>query len=164
MNNPDEMYMISNEQIQQIRDINSQFSDDAYFYNYETYFNSVTNVIESIINGHINNIAVPNNNMANNNYLGNVLEEGGVDEPMDILDNDIYEEDIIPPMAHPLCEPLGIDRLINEITHDCSICFLPMELVNLTITRCGHVFHASCLNQALDYNTTCPQCRSQLVE
>jgi len=38
-----------------------------------------------------------------------------------------------------------------------------MEMINVTIARCGHPFHASCLFKALELKTDCPMCRTQLI-
>jgi len=59
-------------------------------------------------------------------------------------------------IAQPLfVAPIDIDR--------CAICFEDIAMVNVTITRCGHVFHSSCAFEALGNNVDCPMCRTQLV-
>ena len=46
----------------------------------------------------------------------------------------------------------------------CPICFEPLEMVNLTVTTCGHSFHSSCMFKALQRNDDCPLCRNQLMD
>jgi len=46
---------------------------------------------------------------------------------------------------------------------ECAICYEPIEMVNVAVTTCGHVFHASCAFKALDHADCCPMCRHQLV-
>jgi hypothetical protein len=46
---------------------------------------------------------------------------------------------------------------------ECPICYECIEMVNVTIARCGHTFHASCLFKALELKTDCPMCRTQLI-
>lgn len=45
----------------------------------------------------------------------------------------------------------------------CAICFEDIKMVNITVTRCGHVFHASCMFEAIAAKSCCPLCRTQLV-
>jgi hypothetical protein len=45
----------------------------------------------------------------------------------------------------------------------CAICFEEIKMVNVTVTRCGHVFHASCMFEAIAAKSCCPLCRTQLV-
>ena len=45
----------------------------------------------------------------------------------------------------------------------CAICFEDIKMVNVTVTRCGHVFHASCMFEAIAAKSCCPLCRTQLV-
>ena len=47
--------------------------------------------------------------------------------------------------------------------NECPICYENMEMINVTIARCGHPFHASCLFKALELKTDCPMCRTQLI-
>ena len=59
--------------------------------------------------------------------------------------------------------------LSKEIKHgDCSIC---LELLNssdheycLSITKCNHTFHESCIVTWLSTKTTCPICRANLLD
>jgi len=61
-------------------------------------------------------------------------------------------------LVKPLCEnPAGVNL------DECPLCYEKMEMVNLTITRCGHTFHSSCVFKALEYGDNCPMCRVQLT-
>ena len=43
---------------------------------------------------------------------------------------------------------------------DCSICAEPLESA-LTVTRCGHVFHESCLLEWFQHKPVCPLCKTE---
>ena len=45
---------------------------------------------------------------------------------------------------------------------ECSIC-LDIIQTDKKGTRCGHIFHRTCLELWMDKNTTCPICREELV-
>ena len=50
--------------------------------------------------------------------------------------------------------------------HDvCAVCQEAVDdgTIVRTIVRCGHVFHAACLDRWLEANTTCPMCMQQVV-
>jgi len=47
---------------------------------------------------------------------------------------------------------------------ECAICYEQIEMVNVTVTTCGHTFHSSCAFKALENNDCCPMCRHQLVD
>ena len=47
---------------------------------------------------------------------------------------------------------------------NCPICMEEMNMVNITVTTCGHTFHSHCAFNALMNNTDCPMCRHQLIE
>ena len=58
--------------------------------------------------------------------------------------------------------------LLVDVDHNdfenCSICLSRMEQVADTRqTICGHVFHKACIETWMQYNATCPFCRSVLV-
>ena len=60
-------------------------------------------------------------------------------------------------IAQPLFElPIHLDQ--------CAICYEELSMVNITVTRCGHTFHSSCVFNALEYGEHCPMCRTQLIE
>lgn len=50
---------------------------------------------------------------------------------------------------------------------DCSVCLQPMVLSddndNIRRSICDHVFHKICIENWLQYNTTCPICRAILI-
>jgi hypothetical protein len=66
-------------------------------------------------------------------------------------------------VSKPLVEPL-FALPCGFAFSECAICYEPIEMVNVTVTTCGHVFHASCAFKALDRADCCPMCRHQLVE
>lgn len=44
--------------------------------------------------------------------------------------------------------------------NECSLCLEPMTKKNITIALpCGHIFHTSCIKDALRHNKKCPMCR-----
>ena len=47
---------------------------------------------------------------------------------------------------------------------ECAICYEQIDMVNVTVTTCGHTFHSSCAFKALENNDCCPMCRHQLLE
>jgi len=46
---------------------------------------------------------------------------------------------------------------------DCPICLDSIDMVNMTVTTCGHVFHSSCIFNSLETTENCPLCRNQLI-
>ena len=66
-------------------------------------------------------------------------------------------------VSKPLVEPL-FALPCGFAFSECAICYEPIEMVNVTVTTCGHVFHASCAFKALDRADCCPMCRHQLVD
>jgi hypothetical protein len=69
------------------------------------------------------------------------------------------EEDIHRAIGKPLF-PIAKDFELPE----CSICFETIEMINISVTTCGHSFHSSCLFKSLQKNETCPLCRHKLVD
>jgi uncharacterized protein YbaR (Trm112 family) len=65
-------------------------------------------------------------------------------------------------VSKPLVEPL-FALPCGFAFPECAICYEPIEMVNVAVTTCGHVFHASCAFKALDHADCCPMCRHQLV-
>jgi len=49
------------------------------------------------------------------------------------------------------------------ILGECPICYDEIKMINMTVSRCGHVFHASCIFACLERRIDCPLCRTQLV-
>ena len=164
-------YILTNDQVDWIRAVTNEYNNDAYD-NYDYYYRNLNNIILNIVNNVVNN----------HHNVDNIIEHG---EPMEVdvlydVDETDYvgqdgagagasagavpveEEDSIPPMAVPLCPPLSLEQISECLATPCGICYRDMELVNLTITRCGHIFHASCMNDSLMYNAICPFCRTQL--
>jgi len=63
----------------------------------------------------------------------------------------------------PLVEPLFALPCGFEFP-ECAICFEQIEMVNVTVTTCGHSFHSSCIFRALESSDGCPMCRNTLIE
>jgi len=159
---------INNDHVDSIWRLSNQYDQELYNYDYDNYYNNINNIINGIINN------VMNNNMNDMTNRVNVADEEIANayeylhEPMDIDEEpeDAIRDEVmggeIPELDRPTCDPIDNERLLHELAHDCSICYRPMELVNLTITRCGHFFHASCLNTSMEYTPNCPYCRTQL--
>ena len=49
---------------------------------------------------------------------------------------------------------------------DCYICFDPYKPKELkrVLPKCGHVFHKKCIDKWLKHKSSCPECRSELLE
>jgi Ring finger domain len=130
--------------------------DSYYNHYYENYFNRFNNLI---LNELIRNNPIPE--PVPNPELIEAME---IDDPEPEPNPEPQEEDILPPLAVPTRPTLTPESLLEELAHPCSICYRPMELNNLTLTRCGHIFHFTCLETSFDYSTGCPQCRTTLVQ
>ena len=48
---------------------------------------------------------------------------------------------------------------------NCSICLRDISLFNrqVSVLNCGHFYHANCLNEWLDNELSCPECRAQVT-
>jgi len=66
-------------------------------------------------------------------------------------------------ISQPLVPPLFALPCGFEFP-DCPICFDSISMVNVTVTTCGHVFHSSCVFEALDHGDSCPMCRNKLID
>jgi hypothetical protein len=67
--------------------------------------------------------------------------------------------DVSKPLVAPLFAlPCGFEF------PECAICYEKIDMVNVTVTTCGHTFHSSCAFKALENKDCCPMCRHQLVE
>lgn len=97
------------------------------------------------------------------------VDHGSIAATLHSLEHDDYDDDIIveiektipcdchKSIAQPLFElPIHLDQ--------CAICYEELSMVNITVTRCGHTFHSSCVFNALEYGEHCPMCRTQLIE
>ncbi|GFS47300.1 hypothetical protein TNIN_2191 [Trichonephila inaurata madagascariensis] len=51
-------------------------------------------------------------------------------------------------------------KIVFQLPDTCPICLSPMQWPENR--QCGHTFHKSCLVQHLNYNNTCPMCRTPL--
>lgn len=53
----------------------------------------------------------------------------------------------------------------NIKLENCSICLDDiLEMVNITVTTCGHTFHSSCMFESIKKSACCPLCRHELLE
>ena len=55
------------------------------------------------------------------------------------------------------CQPIN-----NQTFGECPICYEQLNMINITVTRCGHTMHSSCIFTALETTDNCPMCRTQL--
>jgi len=82
----------------------------------------------------------------------------------------------VPPEIVAACNATGV-KLIDahellfkksvadtEIYNECSICYETIEKFNVSITRCGHTFHTSCLLTSSSIKNQCPYCRAILFD
>jgi hypothetical protein len=82
-------------------------------------------------------------------------EEGeGEDEEKEKEEKNEYDKCIAEPL---FCLPIGFTL------PECAICFDEIQMVNVTVTTCGHAFHSSCVFKALGRSDGCPLCRNQLI-
>ena len=48
---------------------------------------------------------------------------------------------------------------------ECSICLDTITKINITVTKCGHIFHESCIKKLFEASTlrhVCPLCRGNI--
>ena len=67
---------------------------------------------------------------------------------------------------HTTLTPFAAIDPRNALLHDtCGICQESLTADHLvrTVRRCGHGFHAACLDQWLEANSTCPMCMQHIV-
>ena len=94
--------------------------------------------------------------------LEDAFEEVEVDE--EEVDEDEEEKEKKPKVDTGLAIAKPIFALPCDVKLDqCPICFEDMEMVNITVTTCGHTFHSHCAFNALMNKTDCPLCRHQLI-
>jgi len=77
-------------------------------------------------------------------------------------ENEITEE-ILPDEYHTVVS----NTVCYDVTtlEQCSICFNDIENVNVTVTRCGHRFHSSCIFEMMaNGGRDCPLCRTKLAK
>ncbi len=88
------------------------------------------------------------------------------EEQNDMLNNIRPLNNIPPP---PLSEPPLLSRILG-VENTCVICLTnlidledqPGYIENVVLTKCNHVFHASCLDEWKKINPICPICRRPL--
>lgn len=97
------------------------------------------------------------------------------------LDEDLADPDMNPFDLNllELTSPRGLTRqqidgivaykcpaALPDLFHHCSVCmekFAAQDDIK-RLPRCGHLFHAHCINQWLELKNACPVCRAQVVE
>ena len=47
---------------------------------------------------------------------------------------------------------------------ECPICFDSIDMKNIAVTECGHMFHSTCIFRNLELRIDCPMCRHPLVD
>lgn len=47
---------------------------------------------------------------------------------------------------------------------DCPICLNCIGNTNIYVTKCGHVFHGTCIIKWMTNNNNCPICRAKICE
>ena len=94
-------------------------------------------------------------------------EEEDDEEDEDDEDDEEYNEEKKEKVCQIDCSVCTVKPLFQNPDgfnlNECPICYEKMEMINVTIARCGHTFHASCLFRALELKTDCPMCRIQLI-
>jgi len=100
--------------------------------------------------------------------IHNEEEEDDDNDWSTIASDDEQEDDAVEPVEPPCnchettAQPIFV--LPEGITlGECPICYDEIKMINMTVTRCGHVFHASCAFECLERRIDCPMCRTQLV-
>ena len=47
---------------------------------------------------------------------------------------------------------------------ECPICMDPLKQTDVFTTRCGHMYHGTCMIRHIKNNDSCPMCRGLLFE
>jgi len=74
-------------------------------------------------------------------------------------------EELLQEDYHTVIVPTN--HVCNDIVTDehCSICYNDIDKVNVTVTRCNHRFHSSCIFQMMaNGGRDCPLCRTKLAK
>ena len=50
------------------------------------------------------------------------------------------------------------------ISTECPICMDPLKQTDVFTTRCGHMYHGTCMIRHIKNNDSCPMCRGLLFE
>jgi len=87
-------------------------------------------------------------------------EEEEEDEEDEVYEEEDEEDDVLRAHHETLASPCF--ELPNQI-EPCAICFEDIKMINMMVTRCGHIFHASCMCVAISTKPNCPMCRTELV-
>lgn len=88
-----------------------------------------------------------------------VADEHQVADLEQVQEDQVEEQEKKPCDIHEsIANPLG-----SQTFGECPVCYEEMTMINVTITRCGHVMHSSCIFTALEAAPCCPMCRTQLM-
>ena len=93
------------------------------------------------------------------------LEEQIQNEEEEEQDED-EDEEVKEKKDYNLCIGKPIFALpCNIKLENCAICLDDiLEMVNITVTTCGHTFHSSCMFESIKKSADCPLCRHELLE
>lgn len=58
----------------------------------------------------------------------------------------------------------SLKSLDAGVVHNCSICLEDVAVDGRCLTKCGHVFHHSCISDTVRVLHNCPECRAQLSQ
>lgn len=97
--------------------------------------------------------------------FGSVSKEVTRNHEMDIITYEAPET-----FSHKVQAKLTPSFETHLINYDstCAICFSPMQqderLAMINVDRCNHIFHHSCIMQAVKHNPRCPICRINISD
>ena len=67
-------------------------------------------------------------------------------------------------MLCSVCKKPGHNKRTCNFSEECPICFEKLLSSDISVTKCNHRFHTSCLIKACIRNGSCPICREKLSE
>ena len=169
INNIDNIGIILNNQLDsnQINIIRGYINDYYIDQNYDYLFTQINDIINRA-NQYNQDNQDNQDNQYNQDNQDNQDNDDDTDNDNSSLpplvngydDNDDDDYDDL--FAIPLCVEITKDTLSEKIKDNCAICLKKMNLVNLTITRCGHLFHSSCMIKTMERYNKCSICRTDL--
>jgi hypothetical protein len=138
-----------------------QRNDDALEETWAQYYR--TSGQEDHVAGILSNLGIQEEEEVEERNIELVEEDDGFipflqeDQEEDVQEESIYGVIAIREHKVLLCTPISTD-----VFGDCPVCYELMVAADLTITRCGHIFHASCMFDAINRKKNCPLCRTVL--
>ena len=142
-----------------------EWDEDGLYDAYDGQVETLSMPIFPVISGVVENIeTVYDDDISSSNQLADLFEQ-----------YEQHEQSISPsPSIEVTVEPTKkLDECItkplfaipcNAHIDECPICYESIDMVNITITTCGHVFHSYCMFKSLAKSTCCPLCRHPLIE